>query len=302
MFLLPSQYRFSVAVVTAFAFALYPNACHGYPSFGFNIPNGGNVRCPTATDTFDVSTCEQHGSRAGLWCSGVGHATCTGGTLPLNSFGAALKAHGFEWTKALCEADSDGDGLTNGQELGDPCCTWKRGDAPSPYQEAWGLKGASHPGFIDHYEFTQPNCDAPGMRSPNAATARAQFNDGEERRNITWHIRDFKLPRQETTYINVVFNIDEPEGVQTHEEYHIVYGEAIVDQPKHLHHFVVNGCRQKINASLEGKALEDIPNGIDYLDSLNCDEPIGGKFSHIFHTFMAISSLLSQSFHSLFSS
>ena len=66
------------------------------------------------------------------------------------------------------------------------------------------------------------------MRSPNVATARSQFNDHEERRNITWRIRDFQLPRKRTTYINVVFNIDEPENVEIHEEYHIVYGEAIV--------------------------------------------------------------------------
>ena len=31
------------------------------------------------------------------------------------------------WDKIFC-ADSDGDGLTNGQELGDPCGTWKGGD------------------------------------------------------------------------------------------------------------------------------------------------------------------------------
>ena len=265
----------SPLTLLALLLALYPSACRAYPSFEFNIPNGGRVACPPATGGFDVSTCEQHAGEEGAWCTGVGHATCTGGSLPLNPFGVALKAHGYEWTKALCEADTDGDGLTNGQELGDPCCTWTRGDAPSPYQEAWGKKGASHPGFADEYSsYTPPSCDAAGVRSPNVATARAQFNDGEERRNITWRIRDFKLPRQRTTYINVVFNIDEPANLETHEEYHIVYGNAIVDQPDHLHHFVVSGCTQKINASLEGKALEDTPNGVDFLD--NCEEPVGG--------------------------
>jgi hypothetical protein len=33
------------------------------------------------------------------------------------------------WTAALCQKDSDGDGQTNGQELGDPCCTWVEGAA-----------------------------------------------------------------------------------------------------------------------------------------------------------------------------
>ena len=31
------------------------------------------------------------------------------------------------WT-ALCDVDSDGDGLTNGQELADPDCVWQPGD------------------------------------------------------------------------------------------------------------------------------------------------------------------------------
>ena len=38
--------------------------------------------------------------------------------------GQSFAKAGFIWTRALCEADSDGDGLTNGEELGDPCCEW----------------------------------------------------------------------------------------------------------------------------------------------------------------------------------
>jgi len=40
--------------------------------------------------------------------------------------------------------DSDGDGLSNGEELGDPGCTWKAGDK-SPSTEA----KISHPGVCD---------------------------------------------------------------------------------------------------------------------------------------------------------
>ena len=36
----------------------------------------------------------------------------------------------LQWNAALCRKDSDGDGLTNGQELGDPDCVWTKGQAP----------------------------------------------------------------------------------------------------------------------------------------------------------------------------
>ena len=31
------------------------------------------------------------------------------------------------WTTALCRSDYDGDGKTNGEELGDPFCIWEKG-------------------------------------------------------------------------------------------------------------------------------------------------------------------------------
>jgi hypothetical protein len=41
---------------------------------------------------------------------------------PRNSFGRAYPAAGYTWQGALCNADSDGDGYSNGVELGDPDC------------------------------------------------------------------------------------------------------------------------------------------------------------------------------------
>ena len=43
-----------------------------------------------------------------------------------------FKNQNKQWNKALCMADSDGDGLTNGEELGDPHCTWPGQSAGKP--------------------------------------------------------------------------------------------------------------------------------------------------------------------------
>jgi hypothetical protein len=63
--------------------------------------------------------------------------TChtTGGGSPRNPFGLAVEAlvapGGSEvfWGPELAALDSDGDGATNGEELGDPEGTWTAGDA-----------------------------------------------------------------------------------------------------------------------------------------------------------------------------
>lgn len=81
-------------------------------------------------------------------CKGLGHRTCEGGSLPLNPFGEALKQSKFRWTAELCCADSDGDGQTNGEELGDPACdlagVW---DPDSLLADALLYYDVSHPGF-----------------------------------------------------------------------------------------------------------------------------------------------------------
>ena len=71
---------------------------------------------------------------------GVGHSNPAGGG-SLNPFGRDFQRAGHKWTAALCQKDSDGDGLSNGEELGDPTCVWKPGKTPTR------TTGITHPGF-----------------------------------------------------------------------------------------------------------------------------------------------------------
>eukprot|EP00966_Prymnesium_polylepis_P251414 5812660-Prymnesium_polylepis.1 len=54
----------------------------------------------------------------------TGHA----GNFP---FRWAFQSAGLVWTTALCQEDTDGDGQSNGLELGDPCCEWYQGATPA---------------------------------------------------------------------------------------------------------------------------------------------------------------------------
>jgi len=43
---------------------------------------------------------------------------------------SSFYSNGQKWNKVICQADADGDGQTNGFEMGDPCCTWSIGQVP----------------------------------------------------------------------------------------------------------------------------------------------------------------------------
>lgn len=50
-----------------------------------------------------------------------------GATRKATNFANSFYSSGQKWTKAFCQADSDGDGQSNGFEMGDPCCIWTVG-------------------------------------------------------------------------------------------------------------------------------------------------------------------------------
>jgi hypothetical protein len=73
-----------------------------------------------------------NGANAGV--DAIGHINPGGGGVR-NQYGTDWDQIGKAvWTVQLCQMDSDGDGQTNGFELGDPCCTWVVGGPPPLFQ------------------------------------------------------------------------------------------------------------------------------------------------------------------------
>lgn len=104
---------------------------------------------------------------------GVGHSSCTSpsscsGGGSRNAFGSAFANAGREWNKDLCEADSDGDGQSNGLELGDPCCIWSAGDTPQ-FTTDLSAPGSSSSVTLR----TVPDCTSSSSPSLNATSPTA---------------------------------------------------------------------------------------------------------------------------------
>jgi len=138
----------------ALGFAVLAN---GYDFFKRKLPNGDKVR------------------RNGQAWPGVGHVQASGGPSAKNAFGRDFKDAGNRWTAALCRLDSDGDGQTNGEELGDPSCTWSTGTVPARTTDI------SHPGYADSttsslvpgQQSTATTAPTPATPAPAAAPAPA---------------------------------------------------------------------------------------------------------------------------------
>ena len=62
--------------------------------------------------------------------------------LPGNPFGRDFVANGAEWNLTICEMDSDGDGISNADEVGDPNCVFMPGLPPDV------VINISHPGNV----------------------------------------------------------------------------------------------------------------------------------------------------------
>ena len=169
-------------------------------------------------------------------CRAVGHLNCNGGG-DRNQFGIDFADAGYQWTVELCKLDSDGDGLTNGQELGDPCCVWSPGSDVALSSEV------SHPGSassaLPSARNLQECVDAPEPESPPPDSGSGSFwQEGEEQltQTVTFNVT---VSPNETSYVDILYSFD----FKDNETVSLVGFDSFVDQNAGLlHHVVIHGC------------------------------------------------------------
>eukprot|EP00117_Sycon_ciliatum_P020732 scpid46694/ scgid18381/ Dopamine beta-hydroxylase; Dopamine beta-monooxygenase; Soluble dopamine beta-hydroxylase len=190
----------------------------GFAHYRLNIPNGFSVQHPCDSSK--------------IW-HGVGHQSDQGGDAR-NQFGLDFKQAGYMWSKALCQNDSDGDGVTNGEELGDPHCVW------TPGQPASRTVNITHPGFktpVATYPFSSQassmvDCSRFFKRCKAFDVPGVKYIDLRARNNS----RDTVVPAKVTTYYNMMFELP------ADRQYHAVGFAPILDNLNVIHHFLVRAC------------------------------------------------------------
>ncbi|XP_052763811.1 dopamine beta-hydroxylase-like isoform X2 [Mya arenaria] len=220
-------------------------AVSGYDYFRNDIPNGHTVPHPC--------------NSAKTW-DGVGHQTQEGGTAR-NPFGLDWKDNGQVWNSSICEKDSDGDGRTNGQELGDPDCTWTIGTNIAAV-------ASSHPGICEPIRSAMCanknsfldcgkqgfQCDA--INQPDVFNISISFAPGT------------RVPRQETTYMCQAFDLPE---VATSSTNHLIAAIPNIVNPTVAHHMIIRGCSSDAHITDQHRAA---PYMCFMGDQIGCDDII----------------------------
>ncbi|KAL7684391.1 hypothetical protein Plhal304r1_c036g0111501 [Plasmopara halstedii] len=134
-----------------------------YEAYVIKVPNGANV----------------DGVKA------IGH-TNSGGGGARNAFGIKFSDAGHTWTTELCTEDSDGDGQTNGEELGDPCCEWTSESAKA----ALWSSGVSNPGDAastsDETLWPTYNCSTSATNSSGNTTTNTKADSPSSTAKAVW--------------------------------------------------------------------------------------------------------------------
>jgi len=186
----------------------------------------------------------------------LGHVRASGGGAR-NDFGAAFAAAGYSWTQELCQADTDGDGRSNGLELGDPECIWVPGGTPQ------FDTGITHPGM---------NCGALECDGTTAVTTPAAPAVGCAKYSApTTGSVDFTFANHTvaagTSYVKGAFTW--PESTDSA----VLKFEIVNKHPDVVHHMLLYRCTSDMSGSF---GTPSTGGGMDCYDVLMA-WAVGGK-------------------------
>ncbi|KAH9508902.1 Tyramine beta-hydroxylase [Bulinus truncatus] len=195
-------------------FFLVIPTCIARHDFVKKIPNGDKVFHP----------CKKNQN----WL-GVGHENPNGGG-DRNVFGKAFQKQNFKWTNELCQEDTDGDGRSNGVELGDPDCVWSEGNEPA------NKVNITHPGICEPLDSSIcagknvfVSCELDSFEKCTVIK-----KEGILTTNLTFN--KYHVPASVTTYVCMTYELPNDQ------DYHIVANQAIIDNADVLHHMLLYGC------------------------------------------------------------
>ncbi|XP_033749716.1 dopamine beta-hydroxylase-like [Pecten maximus] len=203
-----------------------PWRAYGYSSFQARIPNGDRVRDP----------CDG----VAIW-QGVGHQGMGGGG-PRNPFGLDFYNNGMVWNSTICQMDSDGDGTSNGAELGDPNCEWTPGSNPTDEQ-------TGHPGLCEPW--SDPKClEKNSFHKCQTAELECDAISKPDVLDFAVRFPKTKVPSEETTYMcmNFAFPADQ--------DYHVIADRGLIDNNFVMHHIVTYACSPEVE-------LDDLVNPLN---------------------------------------
>lgn len=168
-----------------------------------------------------------------VW-AGVGHYRPSGGG-PRNPFGIDFEANSMQWTVELCQKDSDGDGRTNGEELGDPHCRWRIGT------HADRTAVVTHPGICEPVE--SPMCKEKNGRYGDELACDRERQPCSALTEIGVQTLDIRLPQTrvpntDTNYYCML------EDLPRDQEYHLTATTPIINNSEIVHHMLLFGCTQ----------------------------------------------------------
>ncbi|XP_071097014.1 dopamine beta-hydroxylase-like [Haliotis cracherodii] len=209
-------FRYSLLVLVQLLL-LQCTTCYRY--YQDQIPNGDQVPHPCKPNF--------------IW-RGVGHLSALGGG-DNNQFGLDFANNGHKWTKTLCELDSDGDGKSNGMELGDPSCSWTAASGNFPERKT----GITHPGVCDPLD--SPLCESMIINCDTEEFICPAINESHVR-NITLRFPRTLVPAVETTYMCMTFDLEFPDEYPADQEFHLIATQPVIDNPNVMHHITVSGC------------------------------------------------------------